>query len=141
MLDQNEPHLYITHWSFDVIRKTNGDQKPKPQTETKPKYQDVASQCTPSSPGSGWYVTSKLHCTKVGDEPVSRVRATFDLGNCYVFIWKSILIINTLCQGPIHPCWGLIQPLLRTGTLSEGLVLYRHSSIMNTASLCIRLIR
>ena len=60
---------------------------------------------------------------------------------CYVFIWKSILISPTLCRGPIHPCRGLILPLSRTGTLSEGLVLYRHSRIMNTALLCIQLIR
>ena len=37
---------------------------------------------------------------------------------CYVFIWKSILIINTPCQRPVHPCGGPKVPLSGTGTIN-----------------------
>ena len=47
--------------------------------------------------------------------------------HCYVFIWKSILIINTPCRRPVHPCGGPKVPLLGTGTPSEGLVRFFHN--------------
>ena len=43
--------------------------------------------------------------------------------HCYVFIWKSIPIINTPWWGPVHPCGGPKVPLSGTSTPPGGLVL------------------